>query len=42
MGNVFASGFQGYVVCMHAGSVLSSIVHTCVVWKEWRGKECCV
>lgn len=31
MGNVFASGIQGYVVCIHVGSVVSSIVHTCVV-----------
>jgi hypothetical protein len=31
MGNVFASGFQGYVVCIHVGSVVSSIVYTCAV-----------
>jgi hypothetical protein len=31
MGNVFPSGFQGYVVCIHEGSVVASIVHTCVV-----------
>jgi len=31
MGNVFSSGFQGYVVCIHVGSVVSSIERTCVV-----------
>jgi hypothetical protein len=28
MGNVFVSGFQD---CIHVGSVVSSILHTCVV-----------
>jgi hypothetical protein len=39
MGNVFASGFQGYVVGIHVGSVVSSIVHTCVVERNGEVKS---
>jgi len=31
MGNVVTFGFQGYIICIHVGSVVSSIVHTCAV-----------
>jgi len=39
MGNVFASGFQGQVVCIRVGSVVSSIVHTCVTERNEEVKS---